>query len=127
MKTAGPGWMRGDLFFLEKAARCATTGWAPGANTFPENLLKYSFLSWETGLTIWKFKPPPLKELIEALWRRESAAYYRKASFYEQKFIERFHIAVSDYVAVYEKVYNNRKQRYWLLTPHCPFLPDPLP
>ncbi len=66
--------------------------------------------------SIWKFKLPPLKDLIGALKSFESTAYYRKASFYEGKFMEHFDRVADGYVAVYEKRYKNKEQRYWLLT-----------
>lgn len=71
----------------------------------------------EGQLSLWKFRIPPLKEIWNALIHYETPQHYRKASVYEQAFQQHFRIASSGYISIYEELFKNKNQKYWLLSP----------
>jgi ubiquinone/menaquinone biosynthesis C-methylase UbiE len=103
----------GQIFFKES---CETS--VLGYSIYKTAII--GILQKFTKITINKYiaTAPSLADIKNKLIKKskEQSVYYRKKFVYEQLFSKYFQISKTGNIKVFEELYNNKNQKYWILT-----------
>jgi ubiquinone/menaquinone biosynthesis C-methylase UbiE len=107
----------GKMFFRE-SCECNYAGYHIVRNWFTLEMIRTILpIVGKPIYSPWKFKVPALKDLWTAIRHFQKPQYFRKAAFYEACFAEYCETIDTGYITIYDDVYRNQRQRYWLLAP----------